>query len=81
MGWNTDIFYSIVLNQRSADGVWGDYQQYANFRFEWIFNWQANSQSDELLEALLLARQNMRVFGYRQLRFNEYYTRGEWPTE
>lgn len=84
VGWKETTYYG-----RPSEG-WGDYQTFANFRSEWMFNWSQNPATPQLNSALLQARQNsgwiskpkydevIAVFGYQLLRFSEYNHRGDW---
>lgn len=90
VGWTEDIIYTVPRGTRF--GEWGDYQQYADFRSEWIFNWAFNAQTDTLTLALERGRQAgwisvatyqriLRVFGYPPLRYNGFNQRAGWPTQ
>lgn len=93
VGWNEPIYYNKVLNQQGFAGtdVWGDYQQYAFFRTQWMFNWSANPQRPRLQEALNEGQRTttwiqlqtynriIRIYGYKDLRIDEYNRRTNWP--
>ncbi len=94
VGWNVDTYYSYPLNTIYTDNEgnqWGDYRKYAFFRSEWMFWWRQQANSLSIVGALTRAYQNsgwisqatfentIRVYGYRELRLNEFNQRGDWP--
>jgi len=94
VGWNVDTYYSAGLNSTYTDkdrNQWGDYQKYAFFRSQWMFLW-ANPGSRTLTQALEQARdtsgwissatyeKTIRIYGLRELLFNQFNQRGDWPT-
>ena len=68
---------------------WGTADAYALFRTEWMFQWA--SQFTDLDEAFTIARNNtqwitlavmngaLRIYGYNDLGFQDYDSRGQWP--
>jgi hypothetical protein len=91
VGWAEPVYYSYPLG--NTQNGWGDYQKYAFFRSEWMFNWVNNGQTPLLFESLSTARfdsgwisqerydQIMRIYGFQRMRANEYNQRGDWPTQ
>ena len=86
VGWSEDVEWNGRRNGRTEKGF-GDYQQYADYRTSWAFNWLWNSQTTGLDAALGLAQtqsqwlppgraaQYLRIYGLNTLRFNEYNQR------
>ena len=70
---------------------WGTVDKFWEFRGFWMGNWSVDFLNFTLTEALQSARQSsnwiplskmnesMKVFGYGDLRFNEYNTKNSWP--
>jgi hypothetical protein len=70
---------------------WGTVDKSWEFRGFWMANWSVDFLNYTLREALRTARQtsnwipepkmdqSMKVFGYNELRFNEYNTKNSWP--
>ncbi len=89
IGWTEPTYYSHPRNS-TYNNEWGDYQKYADFRSQWMSLWAFNANFALLGQALDEARRTsgwiptatysrvVRVFGYRDLRFNEYNHRGDW---
>ncbi len=85
VGWNVTVAFANNLG--SSQNGWGDYQTFANFRSEWMFNWGNNSQTYALNAALGIAQQNsgwialskmnqiLSIFGLNELGFNDYNQR------
>ncbi len=73
-----------------GDG-WGTVQPFFNCRTQWMFDWQQNWQSESLIDALEYGRQTsnwipnskfwdgLRVFGYINLKMNEFNQKNDWP--
>ncbi len=70
---------------------WGTVQNAMNCRTEWMFDWQQNWTFRTLIDALYNGRQNsnwvpldqfrnnIRVYGYVELKMNEYNQKNDWP--
>ncbi len=95
VGWNVDTYYTSPLGTSYTDpdgNQWGDYQKYANFRSQWMALWSFDSHYPTLAGALEGARQTsgwipsatfdrtIRIYGFRELEFNQFNQRGDWPT-
>jgi hypothetical protein len=78
-------------NQRIGGPDWGTLQNFFNCRSEWMFRWQQNWNTEELVDALEFGRDSsnwipsgqfwgaLRVYGYTKLRMNEYNQKTDWP--
>lgn len=70
---------------------WGTVQNFMQCRTEWMFQWQQNWNTMSLVAALDTARSNsgwipdgqfwgaIRVYGFTNLRMNQYNQKTDWP--
>ncbi|MBN9692813.1 MAG: hypothetical protein J0M24_21420 [Verrucomicrobia bacterium] len=99
VGWSELIYYSTVQGrpgsvqnpQTGGVDTWGDYQQYAFFRTQWMFNWQSNPNFRLLDSALREAQRTttwiqlqtynrvLKIYGFKDLSFNEFNQKADWP--
>jgi hypothetical protein len=78
-------------NQTVGGTNWGTLQGYMNCRSQWMFRWQYNWNTEELIDSLEFGRNisnwipeqkflgAIRVYGYTKLRMNEFNQRTDWP--
>lgn len=81
IGWNTTI---------GGSKEWGTIQKFWQFRGFWMGNWSVTYTGVNLVDALESARSgsgwislgqyqdHIRIFGYPDLKFNEYNHKGDW---
>ena len=82
VGWNQTI---------GGPTGWGTLQNFMLFRSEWMFDWQQNWTSRTLTDAFENARSNtgwilngklwgaLVMYGYNDLRMNQYNQKTDWP--
>jgi hypothetical protein len=78
-------------NQTIGGPGWGTLQNFMNCRTEWMVQWQYYWNTMTLTDALETGRNNsswipsgqfwgaIRVFGYNDLRMNQYNQQKDWP--
>lgn len=89
VGWNQTIYFNSHPTRADNNG-WGGYQRFADFRSQWMFLWRyptGTPPTDELWKALDRAATTsgwvtsqrlseiISVYGYNDLKFNDYNQR------